>query len=280
MALTYKRCLELWDKRRGKDWKRVERDLKMRQQPDGVFHLTMNGYRHDGTKWTKGDWPFCTVDQNDIVTILLDHRCNQTEALRVGAVIGCGVGLDASTHRNYESSVRVYCGQTWRDSKPLPYTPGSQFKVYEDEKSNPDYLNPPPDRKIVKDKQASLDIKREIETIRKLIKGMARMGSFEHIDRMLLESNRWQIKPIGRVEDVNVAEPTGRDAEILYTLGATSTTFDRQVWDVTSKTWQTYSDDTLLGMIRQRAASNGIERLREYLYEQRDGFVKVPAKTS
>lgn len=275
MPLTYKRCEELWARRRGKDWKKVERDLYLRQQPDGTFHLTMKGWRYKpGEGYTKGEWPFCSVTKDDILTVLLDQRCDQTEASRLSTAIGGPVYLDATTYRNYESSVRVHIHGK---SLPLPYTPGAQFKVYEENlKRQPDYLNPPPDVKLVKDKDMSQQLKRELDTIRKLTHGMARMGSFDVIERTFLEKGRWDIKPEISVENINYTEPTADDAKALFTLGVRITEISRYCH--TGQGYMKRSNEEMLIELRKRGAENGLKRLREHLYEQRNGFVKVPAK--
>lgn len=277
MALTYKRCLEFWAKRRGKDWKKVERDLVMRQQPDGVFHLTMKGWRYKpGEGYTKGEWPFCSVTKDDILTVLLDHRCDQTEASRLSSAIGCPVYLDATTYRNHEFTVRVHIG---KQSMPLPYTPGAQFKVYDEElKREPDYLNPPTDVKLVKDKDMSQQLKRELDTIRKLTIGMARMGSFDSVEHSFLKGGRWGVKSEINVENINYAEPTAEDAKALFALGVQSVEIGRYYY--TGQGYTQRSDEEMLLELRKRAAANGIKKLREHLYEQRNGFVKIPAKTN
>jgi hypothetical protein len=269
--------MEIWERRRGRDWKKVERDLYLRQQPDGSFHLTMKGWRYDGKDYTKGEWPFCTVNQDDIVTVLLDHRPDQAEANRLSTIIGCNVVMDASNYRNHESTVRVCCGETWRDNKPLPYTPGSQFKVYEEgTKRMPDYLNPPLDLKIIKSPEMRNQLKNELDTIRKLTYGMARMGSFDTIVSKVVTQGRWNVKPKIQLKDINYAEPTGDDAETLFTLGIMGCTFDRYAHEAGG--YRKLSDDELVAGLRQRASANGIKKLREYLYADRAGFIKVPAK--
>jgi hypothetical protein len=128
MPLTYQRAQEMWARKaKHKDFKAVERDMRMRKEPDGTFVVHIKGYSYTDGKFERIEHPMAVLTPDNVLTLTLEDRPDQTEAARLRAMLGLSVYLDARGYSQYESSVRIFLER----GKSIPFHTGLQFKMSE-----------------------------------------------------------------------------------------------------------------------------------------------------
>lgn len=231
-------------------------------------------YSRVGNGWVlnESEIPLARVDRES-TTLLFDGEIDMTVCNRLSSISGRGIRLNKSEYRNYKQHVRVHCyldsnGYTdW--SRSTPYFPGIQFDA------NRKVVNPQPDLKLVVDNPVVQQAKREFDTIRKLTKTMARIGSFDEIFAPL---NRWKIdidnvKPLA---EVNTTDPTGDDALAVALHGAKATQVPSKHSYENGK-YTKRPDDQLKQQWQTKSIEKGLAMLRKEFYKRTNGYIEKAA---
>jgi len=167
MGITFKRCEELWARRRGKDWKAVERDCRMTKDGDD-FVVKYHGWyagRDTGVSQDEG-LPLLRITPDDIVTILSSGEIKgwkqqTTIPNRFSRMLGMTVFRCSGTFKNREHSTRIHSHRgNWKDNKP--FFAGLQI----DMKTNT-LLNPKQDISVVVSKKHVAEASQKTRTLRK-----------------------------------------------------------------------------------------------------------------
>lgn len=263
MAITYKRCEDAWARRRGKNWKAIQRDCRLTMDGDD-FIVTYNGWYKRFED--KSGIPLLRITRDNIVTVLSDGQVSSclyqtTVPNRFTELLGRAVYRSSRDYKNREHITRIG-GE--------PFFAGLQI----DMKTNK-LLNPKQDMSIVVDKAVVSEAVRRIKTLRKLTKGMARMGAFEDLVTHRL---KYQTPPQPKFEDINTDEPTGEDARAVVIAGLHSVdTPSLSYWK--NGTWTQRSSQEQAQVLLDSAVNKGLELLRRYIYDTTENaYVKVPAK--
>ena len=263
MAITYKRCEDVWARRRGKDWKAVNRDCRLTMDGDD-FIVTYNGWYK--RLEDKSGIPLLRITRDNIVTVLSDGQvsgCKQQTTIpnRFTELLGRAVYRSVRDYKNREYITRIG-GE--------PFFAGLQI----DMKTNK-LLNPKQDMSIVVDKAVVAEAVRRVKTLRKLTKGMARMGAFNDL---VVHRLSWQTPPQPKFDSINMDEPTAEDARAVVIVGLHSVdTPNLSYWK--DGTWTQRSSQEQAQVLLDSAVNKGLELLRRYIYDTTENaYVKVPAK--
>lgn len=263
MAITYKRCEEAWARRRGKTWKAVQRDCRLTMDGDNFVVAYHGWYANEGI-------PLLSITPDDIVTILSsgeieEYKQQSTIPNRFTELLGIPVYRSARDFKNREYITRI---GTWKKSEP--FFAGLQI----DMKTN-NLLNPKQDMSIVVDKAVVAEAVRRVKTLRKLTKGMARMGAFNDL---VVHRLSWQTPPQPKFDSINMDEPTAEDARAVVIVGLHSVeTPNLSYWK--DGTWTQRSPQEQAQVLLDSAVNKGLELLRKNMYDTTEGsYVKVPAK--
>lgn len=276
MGITYERCEKAWDRRRkGSNWKAVERDCKLTRDGDDFVVKYHGWYAGRGTGVSKTEGlPLLRINRDDIVTVLssgeVQHWKQQTTLPnRFSSMLGMNVFRTAAL-RNREHITRIVPEKhNWGDHKP--FFAGLQINM-----KTKQLVNPKEDVSIVVDKTAVKTVSDKTRTLRMLVRGMARMGAFKD----LTEHRRsWQTTPSPKFENINLDEPTGDDARAIVIAGLHSVHMPPLSYYNTAGQWVQRSTEEQTKMLLDSAVSKGLELFRRYLYDTTEGsYVKVPAK--
>jgi hypothetical protein len=130
------------------------------------------------------------------------------------------------------------------------------------------------DRKTVKSPEMKTQMSKELDTLRKVVIGMARMGAFD--DVILNKINRqYHSQSVRSIDEVNIEDPTAEDALAVFVSGLRNADASHYSWR--SGTYNKISTEELTQSLRKKAVTNGLSHLREYLYRTRNGYTQVPA---
>lgn len=279
MGINYKRCEDVWQRRRGKDWKAVERDCRMTKDGDD-FVIKYHGWyagRGTGVSVEEG-LPLLRITPDDIVTVLSSGEiegCKQQTTIpnRFSRMLEMNVFRSSGTYKNREHITRIHSHRgNWKDNKP--FFAGLQI----DMKTNT-LLNPKEDLTVVVAKSAIKDAVAKTRLIRKLTMGMARMGAFDDLVERR-RHNRYMDLPDLAVDPINLDEPTGDDARRVIQLGLGQTEIPNfSYWGgVDKSTWTTRTPQEQMQLLRDNAVQKGLSLLRAHMYKSENAYVKVPAK--
>ena len=276
MAISYKRCEDVWQRRRGKDWKTVERDCRMTKDGDD-FVVKYHGWyagRDTGVSQHEG-LPLLRITPDDIVTILSSGEIKgwkqqTTIPNRFSRMLGMSVFRCSGTYKNREYITRIHSHRgNWEDNKP--FFAGLQI----DMKTNT-LLNPKEDLTVIVKKSAIKDAVAKTRLIRKLTMGMARLGAFDD----LVQRRRQHIDiviPDLASDPINFDEPTGDDAIKVMQLGLNSTNLpDSSYWN--GNTYVQRSSEEQLQLLRGNAVQKGLSLLRIHMYKSENAYVKMPVR--
>lgn len=274
MGITFKRCEELWARRKGKDWKAVQRDCRLTMDGDD-FVVKYHGWyakRGTGVSQTEGI-PLLRINRDDIVTILAsgeieDWKYQTTLPNRFSSLLGTGTYV----YRNSQLKTREHRTRIqFRGQGEYPFVAGLQIDMKERK-----ILNPKEDLTVVVSKTAISEASRKTQTLRKLTKGMARMGAFSDLTE---HRRKWQTIPSPKFEDINLDEPTGDDARAIVVAGLHSVHMPPLSYWNDAGQWTQRSVEEQKKMLLDNAVDKGLELMRRYLYDTTEGsYVKVPAK--
>lgn len=274
MGITFKRCEELWARRRGKDWKAVQRDCRLTMDGDD-FVVKYHGWyaKHNtGVSQTEG-LPLLRINRDDIVTILAsgeieNWKYQTTLPNRFSSLLGTGTYV----YRNSQLKTREHRTRIqFRGQGEYPFVAGLQIDMKERK-----ILNPKEDLTVVVSKTAVSEASHKTQTLRKLTKGMARMGAFSDLTE---HRRKWQTIPSPKFEDINLDEPTGDDARAIVVAGLHSVHMPPLSYWNDAGQWTQRSIEEQKKMLLDNAVDKGLELMRRYLYDTTEGsYVKVPAK--
>lgn len=279
MGITYVRCEELWARRRGKDWKAVERDCRLTR--DGAdFIVKYHGwYAGRGTGFSQDEGlPLLRINPEDIVTILSSGEvelCKYQTTIpnRFSRMLGMSVFRSSGTFKNREHITRILGRRgNWADNKP--FFAGLQI----DMKTNK-LLNPKEDLTVVVAKDALKEVVAKTRLIRKLMMGMARMGAFDDLVERR-QQYRFMDLPDLASDPINLDDPTGDDARRVMQLGLGQTDVPNLSYygGSNGSTWTTRSTQEQLELLRDNAVQKGLELLRRHMYKLENAYVKVPVR--
>lgn len=276
MGINYKRCEDVWQRRRGKDWKAVELDCRMTKDGDD-FVIKYHGWyagRDTGVSQQEG-LPLLRITPDDIVTVLSSGEIEgwkqqTTIPNRFSSMLGMNVFRSSGTFKNREHITRIHSHRgNWKDNKP--FFAGLQI----DMKTNT-LLNPKEDLTVVVKKSAIKDAVAKTRLIRKLTMGMARLGAFDD----LVERKRQYAdggRPDLESDPINLDEPTGDDAIKVIQLGLNSTNLpDSSYWN--GNVYVKRSSEEQLQLLRNNAVQKGLSLLRLHMYKSENAYVKVPVR--
>ena len=268
MGITFKRCEELWARRRGKDWKAVERDCRLTMDGDD-FVITYHGWYDKKDGGNKGT-PLLRINRDDIVTILSSGEVKgwkqqMTLPNRFTSLLAMYVFRNSALkNREHTTRIGLYGGHK-------PFFIGLQIDMRKRE-----LLNPKEDLSVVVDKTAISEVSKKTRTLRKLTKGMARMGAFNDLTE---HRRKWQTIPTPKFEDINLDEPTGDDARAIVVTGLHSCSLPPLSYYNENGQWTQRSAEEQAKMLLDSAVDKGLELMRRYLYDTTEGsYVKVPVK--
>jgi len=276
MGITFKRCEELWAIRRGKDWKAVERDCRITMDGDD-FVITYHGwyYKYDKKDGVNKGTPLLRINRDDIVTILSSGEIKGwkqqlTLPNRFTSMLDMSVFRCSGMYKNREHITRIIPSSRTRGTTE-PFFIGLQIDMKERK-----ILNPKEDLTVVVSKTAVSEASRKTRTLRKLTKGMARMGAFSDLTE---HRRKWQTIPTPKFEDINLDEPTGDDARAIVVAGLHSVHMPPLSYYNDAGQWTQRSIEEQKKMLLDSAVDKGLELMRKYLYDTTEGsYVKVPAK--
>lgn len=276
MGINYKRCEDVWQRRRSKDWKAVERDCRMTKDGDD-FIIKYHGWyagRDTGVSQDEG-LPLLRITPDDIVTILSSGEIEgwkqqTTIPNRFSRMLEMSVFRSSGTFKNREHITRILSHRgNWADNKP--FFAGLQI----DMKTNT-LLNPKEDLAVVVEKSAIKDAVTKTRLIRKLTMGMARLGAFDDLVQRRRQYMHIAIPDLAS-DPINLDEPTGDDAIKVIQLGLNSTNLpDSSYWN--GNTYVQRSSEEQLQMLRNNAVQKGLSLLRIDMYKAKDAYVKVPVR--
>ena len=276
MGISYKRCEDVWQRRRGKDWKAVERDCRMTKDGDD-FVVKYHGWyagRDTGVSQDEG-LPLLRITPDDIVTILSSGEIEgwkqqTTIPNRFSRMLEMNVFRSSDTYKNREYITRIDSRRgNWKDNKP--FFAGLQI----DMKTNT-LLNPKEDLTVVVKKSAIKDAVAKTRLIRKLTMGMARLGAFDDLVQRRREYKNIDSPDLAS-DPINLDEPTGNDAIKVVQLGLNSTQVPSlSHWD--GNTYKQRSPEEHLQLLRGNAVQKGLSLLRTHMYKLENAYVKVPAR--
>jgi hypothetical protein len=189
---------------------------------------------------------------------------------RFTSMLGMNVFRSSGMFKNREHITRIIpASNSWRASEP--FFMGLQI----DMKTN-QLLNPKEDLSVVVDKTAISEVSKKTRTLRKLTKGMARMGAFNDLTE---HRRKWQTIPTPKFEDINLDEPTGDDARAIVVTGLHSCSLPPLSYYNENGQWTQRSAEEQAKMLLDSAVDKGLELMRRYLYDTTEGsYVKVPVK--
>lgn len=270
MSITYERCESAWAKRRGKDWKAVNRDCRITMDGDDFVVKYHGWYAGRGTGVSREEGlPLMRINRDDIVTILSDGRvegCKQQITLphRFTDLLNMSVFRNAAL-KNREHITRIY--PTYGEHQP--FFAGLQIDMKERK-----LLNPKQDISVVVNKKHVAEASQKTRTLRKLTMGMARMGAFSD----LVEHRRKTI-PSLKLEDINLDEPTGDDARAIVAAGIHSVDMPPLSYYNENGQWTQRSVEEQRKILLDNAVQKGLELMRRYMYDTTEGaYVQMPVQ--
>jgi hypothetical protein len=274
MAINYKRCEEIWQRRRGKNWKAVERDCRMTKDGDD-FIVKYHGWyagRDTGVSQQEG-LPLLRITPDDIITILSSGEIKgwkqqTTIPNRFSRMLEMNVFRSSGAYKKREHITRIYSKRgNWVDSKP--FFVGLQIDI----KTNT-LLNPKEDLTVVIEKSAVKNAVAKTRLIRKLTMGMARLGAF---DDLVARRHKYKEIPDFKNDSINLDEPTGDDAIKVMQLGLSATQIPHSsYWD--GNTYVQRSSEEQMQILKDNAVQKGLSLLRTHMYKSENAYVKVPVR--
>jgi len=276
MGISYKRCEDVWQRRRGKDWKAVERDCRMTKDGDDFIIKYHGWYAGLNTGVSRDEGlPLLRITPDDIVTILSSGEIEgwkqqTTIPNRFSRMLEMNVFRSSGTYKNREHITRIHSNRgNWVDNKP--FFAGLQI----DMKTNT-FLNPKEDLTVVVKKSAIKDAVAKTRLIRKLTMGMARLGAFDDLVQRKREYKNIDIPDL-ESDPINLDEPTGDDAIKVVQLGLNFSELpNSSYWNGSVYTHR--SSEEQLQLLRGNAVQKGLSLLRIHMYKSENAYVKVPVQ--
>jgi len=274
MPATYKRLKEIFDKRRkGYTYKATNRDCRVTQDGDD-FIVTYHGWY---TRYNNNlGIPLVRVTPTNLLTTLTNTRRGESDEKycvtlqnRMSLMLGRLVSSDKRNHGNYEHYVRMSDGTNYYNAN-LPFHEGMQLQMDDDGK----IIDIPvikDDIKMVINKEITQRVKADTAVLRKLVKGMARMGAFD-----VQIHARANGKVLALEEDVKIdpQNPTGSDAEHIFMRGLNSSYAPHSGY--VDGTWTSFPIEMRVLSLRDKAISNGLKWMRTELYtKEPSAYIKV-----
>jgi hypothetical protein len=272
MGITYERCELAWAKRRGKDWKAVQRDCRLTMDGDDFIIKYHGWYAGRGTGVSREEGlPLMRINRDDIVTILSDGRvegCKQQITLphRFTDLLNMSVFRNAAL-KNREHITRIY--PTYGEHQP--FFAGLQIDMKERK-----LLNPKQDISVVVNKKHVAEASQKTRTLRKLTMGMARMGAFDEFVRLRLTC---KALPTYELEAVNFLDPTGNDAQQVFIAGLSSVDIPNLSYYNENGQWSQRTEAERIKILLDNAVQKGLELMRRYMYDTTEGaYVQMPVQ--
>lgn len=275
--MTYKNCELLWAKRRGKDWKAVERDCRLTKDGDD-FIIKYHGWyagRGTGASVEEG-LPLLRINPDDIATVLSSGEiegCKQQITIpnRFTDILRMSVYRSAGTYKN-----REHCTRIGYNGKSHPFFVGLMINLRTRE-----LVNPKVDVNIVVDRTLVAKVSKDLTQLKKLVTACSRMGSFDDITNELIQ-RRWrtaEYTDMRDVGDINVDNPDFEDARSTYYHGLYAMRMPgTSIW-TDGRGWKEIDPTQYKQMVTATAVKKGLELVRRYKYDTTENaYVKVPAK--
>ena len=280
-------------KRKNSDNKRIFRDCDLVKNDDGSFNIywAYNLWNHRDevtqkrvTKRAERK-PLAHITQDNVLTILFGRTLCQSSMKRLSSIIGLEVYGDSAHHKTSVHKTRVsataWCGRqqtpmpwspstdSWRAN--IPFSTGMQFRM--DSNGHPtELLKVEEDTKVLVKPEAIQQAKADTKVIRLLLRGMVRLGAFDHhIDERI--DRRWSVNQLDRtpLEDVNYKVPMGSDAETVFLHGLDKANVpDRSTY--VGNQWVQRKPEEVRAIFIDNALEHGMKLLRRHIYETNDGL--------
>jgi hypothetical protein len=282
-------------KRKNSDNKRMFRDCDLIKQDDGSFNIywAYNIWERDEVtgkvKTVRGKRkPLAHITQDNVLTITFDQIPCLTSMKRLRYIIGLEVYGDSAHHKTSVHKTRVsataWCGRhqtpmpwspstdSWRAN--IPFSTGMQFRM--DSNGHPtELLKVEEDIKVLVKPEAIQQAKADTKIIRLLLRGMVRLGAFDHhIDERI--DRKWSVDQPKRtpLKDVNYKVPMGSDAEAIFLLGLDKANVpDRSTY--VGNQWVQRKPEEVRAIFIDNALEHGMKLLRRHIYETTDGLERV-----
>lgn len=283
MHINYQWCERLFaTRRKGSDTKPIFRDCLLGKDGDN-FVVTHKEFVRwvpptaQGGKYTKETrlTPMAMLTPANTLTMLYDGIPDMTVCNRLTSIMGWTVGLNKRSYSQHETHVRVYCHGDWQTSEP--YFCGMQWDVQHTVST---LLNPKPDLKLVVKNEAIAQVKRETDTIRKLVKTMARIGAFNAMAEEAAGTGRMQMrKKLMPLAEINLADPATEDADSLLAHGMCNTTWPSNYEYRNGRYIQLDQAERTRRFV-EASVEKGLKLVREAYYAANDGYHKVDVRAA
>jgi hypothetical protein len=288
-----------WQRRRkNSDEKRMWRDVRLTKDQNGTFHLDYmpmhwiqlaNG-KHKRERIIA--YPLAKITADNVLTVLYESRPDITICNRLTEIIGRPVWSDVSHHRNKEQTVRIrpakwnrtrqqYEIDSWCPSGvhptnwahgTIPYKTGLMFQLDNITGDPISLLTPVEDITIAVKNEAIQRTKADTKVLRVLLRGMARMGTFdEWLDQKL---ERGWVRATTSLDQVNYKEPLGSDASTVFLHGLSICSAPGMSHYV-GNTWTRRTPQERREMLMSAAIDNGMRALRKHIYSTTDGYERI-----
>lgn len=254
MALTYANYAQLFDSRRkSNDYKPMPSGCRLFRNGDDfeVRYVSRLLY---------------TIAPADVVTLHGNGNV-MTERRLMGLAVDTYIYSDMAQHGNKSHTIRMRV-----HGKSKPYAPGIQVRLNHHSRDAHEYSNFPVDMVKKVAATAKKTAKDETETIRKLLKVMARLGAFDEIlkDLRSLRQYTGTWLPLSKLNEVNIKDPVGSDAELLFRIGLGCCSAPNHS-GYRNGVWTTWNAEELMRIHRDRAVEAGLRALRKRIYLTTEG---------
>lgn len=297
MAFNWQGYETQWKrKRKNSDNKRIFRDCDLVKNDDGSFNIywAYNLWNHRDPVTQKRVMkraerkPLAHITQDNVLTILFSKTPCLTSMRRLTYIIGLEVYGDSAHHKTNIHKTRVsataWCG---RQQTPMPWSPstdywranipfsaGMQFRM--DNNGHPtELLKVEDDVKMLVKNEAIQQAKADTKVIRLLLRGMVRLGAFDHhIDERI--ERRWSVNQLDRtpLKDINYKVPMGSDAKAVFLLGLDKANVpDRSTY--VNNQWVQRKPEEVRALFVDNAIENGMKALRRHIYETTGGLERI-----